>query len=99
MVPAMFIADMVCRRVLGYEMVITSCVNGKHSNTSRHYIGCAWDLRTWTSESSGQQINKNERDYLVVELKKALGGNFFVLGEKTHIHIAFKPTYNEFAKR
>ncbi len=91
---AMFKADKIVRARLGYEMVITSCNDGRHSNTSRHYIGCAWDFRTWTTESSGIQIPMNEKKNLATELTEQIEG-FRFLAEKDHIHASYKPLYSD----
>ena len=90
MFPAMFVADDVCRAQLGYEMIVTSARDGHHSNTSRHYAGLAWDMRTWTTQDSGIQIGNLKKMNLVHTLQEALP-DFFVLGEKDHIHISYKP--------
>ncbi len=92
LVPHLFRIDEWCRRHLGYELVITSCTDGQHSNTSRHYLGTAIDVRTWTDPESGQQIEQARRPDLVTKLKRFLGRDWFVLDEGTHIHIDWRPT-------
>lgn len=81
---------------VGYDAIITSACDGKHSATSRHYIGCAVDIRTWTTPTSGKQIAGIRRTNLADDLRDALtekfGPHFQVLNESTHFHIAFKPT-------
>jgi hypothetical protein len=68
----------------GEELVVTSVIDSSHSEHSRHYIGCAADLRTrYFAEGQSQQVGK--------QLQHALGDDFFVLVEKTHIHMSFKP--------
>ena len=45
MVVALLVADTMYKKA-GSEMWVTSLVDGKHSRTSRHYLGYAGDLRT-----------------------------------------------------
>jgi len=68
----------------GEELVITSATDSQHSNTSRHYLGCAADLRT--NYFLADQVEK-----VAKELRDALGEDFYVLVHKTHIHLSFKP--------
>lgn len=89
--PSMMVADEVCRKVLGYEMIVTSCNDGRHSHNSDHYKGLAWDLRTWTSATSGRQSTPTVRKKLVKELKAKLDDEYFILDESTHIHISYRP--------
>jgi len=91
LVPHLFRLDEWCRDHLGYELVITSCTDGKHSKTSRHYLGTAIDVRTWTTPESGVQISEPRRTGLVAGLKAFLGRDWFVLDEGTHIHIDWRP--------
>ncbi len=93
--PNLFLVDEWCRRNLGYELVITSCTDGKHSRTSRHYLGTAIDIRTWTTPDSGKQINGAARSDLRARLKKHLGPDWFVLDEGTHFHIDWRPRRSE----
>ena len=76
LVPYLFIIDEVYRDYLGHEVVITSCTDGKHSATSRHYLGTAVDVRTWTTPVSGTQLGTTKRLGLFNALKKALGEDF-----------------------
>ncbi len=87
----LFRIDEWCRRHFGYELVITSCTDGKQSKTSRHYLGTAIDVRTWTAPDSGTQIEQTQRTDLVTRLKRFLGRDWFVLDEGTHIHIDWRP--------
>ena len=68
----------------GYEFVITSVVDGKHSRTSLHYSGGAFDCRIWG-------IPEHNRQGFVKLLKLALTDEFDVVLEKDHIHIEFQP--------
>ena len=83
MVLAAIIAEGVYRKY-NVEFVITSGVEGNHSGTSRHYLGYAIDTRT--RDFRHAHIPKVLRD-----LKEALGDDFFVIFEKNHFHISFKP--------
>ena len=80
---------------VGYELIVTSGCDGAHGQFSRHYVGCAVDIRTWTTEKSGKQISGTTRRNLVDDLKEALddkfGPHYQVLDEADHLHIAFKP--------
>jgi hypothetical protein len=67
----------------GSPLVITSLVDGKHSPTSRHYVGLAVDFRIWYIETHEQQVTQ--------ELQKALGADYSVRLEEDHIHVSFKP--------
>ena len=68
----------------GYDPVITSAVDGKHSRGSLHYVGLALDIRS-------RDIPSEKRFELADELKKALGADFDVVLERTHFHIEFQP--------
>lgn len=88
--PELLFAIMVAKEVytseaIGGELVITSVMDGTHSLGSKHYAGCAVDLRTSNlhSGSSGEIVRKRISD--------ALGGDFDVLFEGDHIHIEYDP--------
>ena len=83
MVLAVFIAEKVYQKY-GVECVITSGVEGKHSGTSRHYLGYAIDLRT-------RDFNPADIPKVLEELKEALGDDYYVAFEVNHFHISFKP--------
>jgi len=65
---------------LGSELVVTAGRDGKHMEGSLHYVGRAYDVRTW-----------NLLDVIVQRIKKELGPNFDVVREDDHIHIEFDP--------
>jgi len=87
--PELAIGLMVCDQVYrdhGERLTVTSITDGKHSKTSRHYLGLAADLRT-------NDILADNTDEIYAALKKALP-EFFVLLEHVgtaneHIHIQF----------
>lgn len=66
----------------GQELVITSCMEGKHKRGSAHYRGDAVDLRIWTL------INAEE---CIKECREALGDDFDIILEGNHIHLEFDP--------
>ena len=68
----------------GKRCRITSGVEGKHGPNSLHYKGQALDLGT---REYPEQLKVLIRD----ELKEALGAQFDVVLEATHLHIEFDP--------
>jgi hypothetical protein len=76
--------DDVTRMIAGRDAVITSGREGKHSEGSLHYRGCAVDLRTWGMTPSVQ------REYVEV-LSEVLGDDFDVVLELTHVHVEYDP--------
>ena len=68
----------------GKPCMITSGSDGKHGPRSKHYEGNALDLRTRDFQ---QQLKVTLRD----ELKVALGGQYDVVLEATHLHMEFDP--------
>ena len=84
--PEIIAALLVIEPILkGYdqELVITSCRDGRHSKNSKHYLGCAVDIRTWQLE------NDDTTDAVVVLIKSALTSEYYVVNEQTHIHLQF----------
>lgn len=65
----------------GYEITITSGVDGKHSDGSAHYTGKAFDLRTKDFPASTKLWAER--------IQKALGSYYFVLVESDHLHIQY----------
>ncbi len=72
----------------GYDVIITSGVDGVHSRTSLHYVGYALDFRT-------RHIPRGRTLQYVQKLKQHLGSEFDVLFESSkeseHMHIEFQP--------
>ena len=74
---------------------ITSVNDSKHSQTSLHYSGNAFDVRTWNLE------DVDEAKMVHCEIKEALGIDFDVIyehdhrnkesGNNSHIHIEYQP--------
>lgn len=75
---------------ISYPFTVTALNDGKHSDRSRHYLGCAVDLRTW-ADSSGQQLSTPIREALALSLRQRLGPDFDVVVESTHIHLEYDP--------
>lgn len=73
----------------GQELIITSLVDGKHSETSLHYDGDAADLRTYFFK------DKKEIEQVAQELRERLGPDFDIVVEKDHIHMEFQPKYRK----
>lgn len=68
----------------GYDLVITSCTDGKHSRGSRHYVGLAVDFRI-------RHVDKESLPEIYRRIKEALGTEYDVILEKTHIHVEYDP--------
>lgn len=66
------------------EFVITSVTDGRHSRGSAHYAGNAFDFRT---RHMGQGLPVRVK----AELTQALGGDYDVVLEATHIHVEYDP--------
>lgn len=64
--------------------VITSACDGKHGRNSLHYKGLATDYRTWV-------ICKKLRPELANRVRQALGPDFDVVLEDTHLHVEYDP--------
>ena len=64
--------------------VITSCSDGTHGPNSLHYVGMALDIRT-------RHLRPDQVHPVYVAIKQALGEQFDVVLEGTHIHIEFDP--------
>lgn len=66
------------------DLWVTSCVDGKHSQGSLHYVGYAVDIRIW-------EIPKDKPRWFVDELNKEMGKEFDCVLEPDHIHVEFQP--------
>ncbi|MCY4524310.1 MAG: hypothetical protein OXB84_06190 [Halobacteriovoraceae bacterium] len=78
------IVDQVFQSVAGRDAIITFSTNGVHSQNSLHYSGNAIDLRT-------RDLSPGQVDQVVKRLRKALGEDYDVVDERTHIHIEYDP--------
>ena len=87
--PQMVLAYTLIRPLLesyGQEAVITSISDGKHSKTSRHYVGLGMDIRT-------RDLEPADIPAVVDGIVKLLGSEFYVAFETNHIHIQWNGTY------
>lgn len=66
------------------DMTITSVCDGQHSRQSLHYVGHAFDVRI-------SETPLHKREAIVLDMKKALGEEFDVILEATHIHVEWQP--------
>ena len=80
---AAFIADQVYSD-MGLDFVITSVTDGKHSATSLHYVGAAFDCRIY---------DQTPNEKIVKEIKRRLNIDYDVVLEGNHIHVEFQPRY------
>ena len=79
---AMQVAESVLRE-LGEELVVTSCLDGQHGRNSLHYVGLAFDLRTRDLKVDPSEVT--------ARLREALGPQFDIVLEPTHIHVECQP--------
>jgi len=87
--PELMVGLMVANDVYnkhGYELVITSCLDGKHSVTSLHYAGMAADLRTRNLPSA---MHKE----ILEDIRMGLTTDYDILLEDTHYHLEWQPRY------
>jgi hypothetical protein len=80
---AMLITEQVFKDA-GRTLTITSITDGKHSRNSLHYAGLAFDVRTWN-------MTVDQKHEIARKIADALGDEFDVVVEDTHIHIEFDP--------
>jgi hypothetical protein len=86
------VCDKVWRKVFGHESLLTSGMDGDHSDLSLHYQGLGWDLRTRHSNSqTGKFHSKRVLNAVAKQLRLLLGADYDVVVEATHIHIEFDP--------
>ena len=85
--PGMVLGLQVCTEVYakhGYDCVVTSGNDGKHSLTSLHYSNNAVDLRT-------NELKHGYPELIKKEIKYRLGIDFDVVLEPNHIHLELQP--------
>jgi hypothetical protein len=69
----------------GYDCIVTAGTDGSHSRGSEHYKGDALDYRT-------RHIDDHlALDRIVRRVRDALGAEFDVVKESTHLHVEFDP--------
>jgi len=86
--PETIVGMLLTREVLkkaGIDMVVTSITDGKHRANSLHYAGLAFDIRTW------EMPTREMQETIAQRLRVALGDEWDVVIEETHIHIEFDP--------
>lgn len=76
------ICDEVSKELTGKSIVITSILDGKHKDGSKHYTGDAFDARSFI-------YTKEQQAKLLEEFRKRLGPDYTVLLESDHFHIQF----------
>lgn len=85
--PEILLAVVAAERVFekaGVEIVITSCIDGKHSATgSLHYVGQAVDIRS-------RDIPAAEVPKIAARLRECLGEDYDVVIESNHFHVEFQ---------
>jgi len=82
-VVGMMLVDSVYQEI-GFELTVTSIGEGKHKTRSDHYDGRAFDCRT-------RFFTDKQKESVVDSVKSALGDDFIVILESTHMHISWRP--------
>lgn len=80
----------ICAAYARYAVpaVMTAGTDGSHSRGSLHYVGLATDWRTKNLPGGSAGLKSNA---VAADIRKALGEEFDVVLEKTHIHIEYQP--------
>lgn len=68
----------------GIAMTITSVTDGRHSSGSLHHCGRAFDCRT-------RHLTADEANALAHDVVDALGPEWDVVLESTHLHVEHDP--------
>lgn len=85
--PEVAIGMMCCEAAfakLKIDFVITSVMDGKHKDGSKHYEGLAFDVRT-------RHIRPEHWNAVVNTIRDEIGDGFDVVLEGDHIHIEYDP--------
>jgi hypothetical protein len=72
-------------QVFGVDTVVTAGTDGKHRVGSLHYSGNALDIRTRNIATAA------EKHEMCAKIAEALGKDFDVVLESTHLHVEFDP--------
>lgn len=72
------------------HVTVTSINDGKHSRSSRHYMGYAVDFRT-RDDNDWQQWPEAEKQQIAQALRNRLGSDYDIVVEGTHLHCEFDP--------
>lgn len=78
----------------GIRFTVTSMQDGRHSANSLHYRGgiCrAFDMRTRDEGPGYAQWSDDLKRQLADAIRNALGKDYDVVVERTHIHIEYDP--------
>ena len=87
-----YAVDKVWLALFGHESLLTSNMDSDHSDTSLHYQGMAWDIRTRKNNALNKPHYSMEELFLAKQMiEDILGKEYDVVIEKTHIHIEFDP--------
>jgi len=84
LVLAMIVAESAYRE-RGYDCIITSVMDGRHSIKSKHYAGQAFDCRT------RHLPDQSAIETVAGAIRKALAPHYDVIIESDHIHVEFDP--------
>jgi len=68
----------------GYDCILTSGLEGQHGWSSEHFKAHAWDFRT-------RHVHEEDLQQIYKTIDTALGLDFDVVLEKTHLHIEYDP--------
>lgn len=85
--PEILLAVMIAAEIFekrGRSLVVTSFVDGVHSENSLHYEGLAVDMRTRDMAATEQKIVSGQ-------VKEALGECYDVVLEADHLHVELSP--------
>ena len=84
--PEAFFGMMLCAgffKDAGQVFTVTSVCEGKHKQTSLHYFGQAFDIRT-------RDLRNVTPAWVSERLLEVLGSQFQVIVEPDHIHVEFQ---------
>jgi hypothetical protein len=68
----------------GVDLVLTACVDGKHSLGSLHYAGQVVDIRT-------RDVPPEMRQKLAARVRECVGEDYDMILEETHMHLEYQP--------
>lgn len=68
----------------GFDCVLTEGSGGKHGRASLHYVGNAIDIRT-------RNVPASAVEGIAEDIRNALGEQYDVIVEGTHLHIEYQP--------
>jgi RHS repeat-associated protein len=80
--------DTAFQKVAGRDAIITFATKGEHSPGSLHYVGQAIDLRT-------RDLSTEQKVEVAELLQEAVGSDFDVVTEGSHIHVEYQPKQGE----